>query len=128
MTSITPMISMKPSATRANNSPSASPLTRCGPSVPIMSMVVVRARASPAQSSSWGRYGRGPSRPPPKLLLVGRGAVVRRQLAVLHGLGVTDLRGLGPRRDLEVVGLVRRLVVARGEVHGLLHVVRLGID
>src|SRR5688500_11401471 len=107
ITSMTPMINMNPSATSANSSPSAMPFNRCGPSVTTSSMP----------------WSRGAS-----LLFVGRRALVRLEFAGLGRFDVAHLARLRPRHDLEVIGRVRRLVVARGQVDRLLNVVRLGID
>src|SRR6476659_7889031 len=83
MVSITPTMSMKPSAIRANSSPSDTPLTRCG-----------RSCANTSTSD----------------FVAGRGFVAL-QLAGGRGLRVDHLLGIDLRKDLEDVVLLRRLLV-----------------
>src|SRR5687768_5103725 len=112
---MTPMISMKPSAISANSRPSAMPFITCG---------------SRKTRKSMRRDGRDPQGIPPLmsrcLHLVGRRLVVGLQLAVLFLVGVLGVVRRDPAQDLEVVGLVGRLVVAGRHVDGLLHMVQIG--
>src|SRR5512134_3544346 len=99
--SITPTISMKPSATSANSSPSVSPLNRCG------SRLIARRSGWRCASA-----------------LVARRALVALELAGLRSVRIDHVLGLALRQDLEDVGLLRRRVVVGGHVDRLLALVR----
>src|SRR5688572_23555495 len=114
--SITPTISIKPSAISANNSPSVRPLMRCGRrSTTVRSTVHTRRgrRAGIREKGLTARSG------------VDCGHLLEGNELAL-GLGVRVLRILGarPRDDLVMIRVVGRLFVAASEVDRLLDLVR----
>src|SRR4029434_6788987 len=126
ITSITPRISMNPSAMRANSSPRLIPLTRCGSNC-ARKFIMARPCVATLRTVRTRCPSACPDQPrdEQRSQLEGRRRVVAFELAGHVVIGAIErVFALGPAHDLEQVGLVHRLVVTASHVDRLLQMMR----
>src|SRR3954471_14933705 len=118
--SITPTISMKPSAISANSRPSVRPLMRWGRRSNTLGL---QPSSRTPQRGDPVPYGSEVPVRDDALGIHRRHLLVGHELALCGRRRVERLLGRRPGEDLVVIGLVRRLRVALGEIDRLLHLV-----